>query len=93
MEKFINRMKFLATLPENKDAIFNIPVGKISFSSCILTDDQIDQYIRMNGLIVHSKKDNEEMKEESILRDENTTNKAVNNFVSEFMSVTTTSKL
>jgi hypothetical protein len=50
--RFLVRMKFLATLPENKDAKFQIPINYINYGNAILTNEEIDNFINLNGLIV-----------------------------------------
>lgn len=55
-DNFLKRMKFYASLSENKDATFNIPIQQIQFISFALSDAQIDTYIRVNKLIVHAPK-------------------------------------
>ncbi len=52
-------MKFLASLPENSDATFNIPIHQIACITFVLSDIQIDTYIRLNKLIVHNTSQNE----------------------------------
>lgn len=52
---FLVRMKQLASLPENKSAKFHIPTNLIQYGECLLSLDQIDQYICYNNLIVVEK--------------------------------------
>lgn len=53
--KFLIRMKQLASLPENQNAKFSIPVNYLNFNLRPLSDTEIDQFIKMNGLIVQQK--------------------------------------
>ncbi len=50
--KFLIRMKQLASLPENQNARFQIPVNYVNFNLRPLSDEEVDQFIKQNGLIV-----------------------------------------
>ena len=49
---FLMRMKQLASLPENQNARFHIPVTLIQYAEAILSMAQIDNFIAVNNLIV-----------------------------------------
>jgi hypothetical protein len=51
IQNFIEKMKFLATLPIYQDATFNIPLNKLTFKT-ILTDSELVSFIESNNLIV-----------------------------------------
>ena len=49
---FLVRMKYHASLPENKYAQFLIPSNMITYGESILSVEQIDEFIKYNNLIV-----------------------------------------
>ena len=49
---FLKRIRYHASLPENANARFHIPVNLMQYDHFLLNDNQIDSYIRLNGLIV-----------------------------------------
>lgn len=48
---FLMRMKHLASLPENKNAKFHIPVNLIPYGESLLSVQQVDDFIQYNNLI------------------------------------------
>lgn len=56
---FLVRMKYHASLPENRNAKFMIPNSLISYSESILSVEQVDEYIKYNNLIVREEQEEE----------------------------------
>jgi hypothetical protein len=56
---FLMRMKHLATLPENKNAKFHIPMSLIQYGDSLLSFEQIDEFIKYNNLIIKEKVEEE----------------------------------
>jgi hypothetical protein len=52
-------MKYLASLPENKNAKFMIPTNLITYGDSLLSVEQIDEFIKYNNLITKEDKEEE----------------------------------